>query len=538
MTEMPRPADPEQRLLILAPTPRDVRITCDILQRSGIECLPCADLPGLCRRLGEGAGGALITEEAFAGEGAKELLHFLAEQPPWSDLPIIFLTRRGGDSPLAQRAMESLGNILLLERPTKTSMLVSAARAALRERRRQYQTRSHLKMLREARDAAEEASRAKSEFLANMSHEIRTPMTVFMAAIEHLLQIDRSPERRHLLGMADQSAKRLRDLIDDILDFSRIEARKIELQQEPFDLDGCVRGAVEMFALVAQEKNIRLETDVSADAPRMVIGDPDRLSQVLINLIGNAVKFTRAGEIRVSVQPRGDLLEFAVADTGIGIPEEKRDLIFESFSQADASFTRSFGGTGLGLAISKGLVELMGGEIWSGARRDKGASLSSPSRCNRLRKRAPSRRRPRSGAPGKPARRRPYPAGRGRADDPGDDYDDAGPARLAGGDRRNRPGGDREMGERQLRSHFHGPADAGNERSGGHPDHPRPGRGRRKTHLHHRPDGPCAAGDQGGLPAGGNGPGINKACPDEGSLFGCPGLHFRLNQPTVKGQRY
>ena len=364
MTEVPRPADPEQRLLILAPTPRDVRITCDILQRSGIECLPCADLPGLCRRLGEGAGGALITEEAFAGAGAKELLHFLAEQPPWSDLPIIFLTRRGGDSPLAQRAMESLGNILLLERPTKTSMLVSAARAALRERRRQYQTRSHLKMLREARDAAEEASRAKSEFLANMSHEIRTPMTVFMAAIEHLLQIDRSPERRHLLGMADQSAKRLRGLIDDILDFSRIEARKIELQQEPFDLDGCMRGAVEMFALVAQEKNIRLETDVSADAPRMVIGDPDRLSQVLINLIGNAVKFTRAGEIRVSVQTRGGLLEFAVADTGIGIPEEKRDLIFESFSQADASFTRSFGGTGLGLAISKGLIELMGGEIW------------------------------------------------------------------------------------------------------------------------------------------------------------------------------
>ena len=363
MTELSRTVDPEQRLLILAPTPRDARITCDILQCSGIVCLPCADLRELCRHLEDGAGGVLITEEAFAGEGAKELLRFLAEQPPWSDLPVIFLTRRGEHSPLAQRAVETLGNILLLERPAKASMLVSAARAALRERQRQYQTRSHLEMLREARDAAEDASRAKSEFLANMSHEIRTPMTVFLAAIEHLRHIDSNPERRHLLGMADQSAKRLRSLIDDILDFSRIEARKIDLLQEPFDLRQCVGEAAGIFTLTAQEKGIRLATDISADAPLMVVGDSGRLCQVLINLIGNAVKFTPAGEIRIGVRPRGDLLEFTVADTGIGIPTEKCDLIFESFSQADASFTRNFGGTGLGLAISRGLIKLMGGEI-------------------------------------------------------------------------------------------------------------------------------------------------------------------------------
>ena len=217
--------------------------------------------------------------------------------------------------------------------------------------------------LREAKLAAEEASRAKSEFLANMSHEIRTPMTVIMAAIEHLLQIDCNSEHRQLLDMADIAAKRLRTLIDDILDFSRIEARKVEIEEEPFDLRACVQDAVDMFTLPVREKDLKMETLVSAASPGMVLGDPNRLGQVLINLIGNAVKFTRNGEIRVCVQPRGDILEFSVADTGIGIPKGKLSLIFESFSQVDSSFHRQHEGSGLGLAISKGLVELMGGEI-------------------------------------------------------------------------------------------------------------------------------------------------------------------------------
>jgi PAS domain S-box-containing protein len=219
------------------------------------------------------------------------------------------------------------------------------------------------KTLKEAAGAAEDANRAKSEFLANMSHEIRTPMTVFLAALDHLLQIERNPEHRHLLEMADTSARRLRALIDEILDFSRIEARRVELAEEPFELRTCVREAVEMFALPAREKNLRLETEVSPDTPSIVVGDSCRLAQVLTNLIGNAVKFTHDGEVRVSVQHRGNSLEFSVADTGIGIPEEKRHLLFQSFSQMDSSFHRQYGGSGLGLAISRGLVELMGGRI-------------------------------------------------------------------------------------------------------------------------------------------------------------------------------
>jgi PAS domain S-box-containing protein len=227
--------------------------------------------------------------------------------------------------------------------------------------------------LKEAKAAAEEANRAKSEFLANMSHEIRTPMTVFMAAIEHLLQIDRSPERRHLLGIAEQSAQRLRSLIDDILDFSRIEAQRVDLEEEEFELRACVREAIDLFVLSARAKNLRLEMQVAPDSPQQVFGDAGRLGQVLINLIGNAVKFTHEGKIRVDVQPRGEYLEFAVADTGIGIPEEKRDRLFQSFSQVDSSFTRKFGGTGLGLAICKGLVELMGGQIRVQSREGQGS---------------------------------------------------------------------------------------------------------------------------------------------------------------------
>jgi PAS domain S-box-containing protein len=224
-----------------------------------------------------------------------------------------------------------------------------------------------------ARGEAERANRAKSEFLANMSHEIRTPMTVFMGAVEHLLQIDTDPVRRNLLEMAEQSAQRLRSLIDDILDLSRIEAHGVEIEEREFELRSCVRGAVDLFAISARERNLRLETKVAPEVPDLVLGDPDRLGQVLINLVGNALKFTPEGEIRVSVDARGNLLEFAVSDTGIGIPEERQHLLFQKFSQTDSSFHRQYGGSGLGLAISKGLVELMGGQIDVQSRKGKGS---------------------------------------------------------------------------------------------------------------------------------------------------------------------
>lgn len=362
----------EERVLVLAPTLRDTQICCETLAQAGITGVPCGNLTELCTQLDAGAGAALLTEEAFTAEEAP-LQRWLQAQPSWSDFPLLFLTRGGAESVVALRAMNLLGHVILLERPLRKTLLVSVARAALRERRRQYETRRHLEMLDSARRAAEEASRAKSEFLANMSHEIRTPMTVFMGVTEHLLLVDQDPEHRNLLKLAEQSARRLRVLIDDILDLSRIEARRMDVEEAEFDLRSCLRSAVDLFALAAREKHLRLETEVAAEIPSRVVGDPDRLGQVLINLIGNAVKFTNEGEVRVSVLRRTDALEFAVADTGIGIPEEKQHLLFQSFGQIDSSFQRQYGGSGLGLAISKGLIQLMGGEIAVQSRKGRGS---------------------------------------------------------------------------------------------------------------------------------------------------------------------
>ncbi|TLM68146.1 MAG: response regulator [Deltaproteobacteria bacterium] len=217
--------------------------------------------------------------------------------------------------------------------------------------------------LRLAKAAAEAASRAKSQFVANMSHEIRTPMTVFLLAIERLWQIHTEQQGRELLAMADKSAKSLRKLVDNILDFSRIEAGSLALADEPFAPIAGIQEVIEMFALAAHEKNLKLSWQVSPEVPSIVVGDWLKIKQILVNLIGNAIKFTPEGEISVTLQSQERHLVFAVADTGIGIPEEMHQLIFESFQQVDTSFHRQYGGSGLGLAICKGLVELMGGRI-------------------------------------------------------------------------------------------------------------------------------------------------------------------------------
>lgn len=224
-----------------------------------------------------------------------------------------------------------------------------------------------------AKKAAEAATHAKSQFLANMSHEIRTPMTVFLGALEHLQQIDQNPDHRTLLEMAEKSAKSLRGLIEDILDFSRIEEGRLEIRQDLFALGAWLDDTLGMFILPAREKSLQLTTTVSADVPAIIVGDPARLRQVLNNLVSNAIKFTPTGEICVSVRNPGDRVEFSVADTGIGIAEEQQDLLFESFRQVDMSFQRKYGGTGLGLAISRSLVELMGGELTVQSRTGEGS---------------------------------------------------------------------------------------------------------------------------------------------------------------------
>jgi signal transduction histidine kinase len=286
--------------------------------------------------------------------------------------PMILLTGQG-DHTIDLQAMQAGAADYLVKGQLTAPLLERSIRYAL-ERQRAHEA------LRLARDAAEAASCTKGAFLANMSHEIRTPMNGILGMTALALETDLSPEQREYLTMIKDSAEALLNLLNDILDFSKIEAGKLTLDPVPFALREMVGTTLKLLALRAHQKGLELVCHAAADVPDALVGDADRLRQILINLVGNAIKFTEQGEVAVWIERARQAgaeseVHFAVADTGIGIAADKQQAILEPFTQADGSTTRQYGGTGLGLAIAKQLVELMGGRLWLESEPDRGSTF-------------------------------------------------------------------------------------------------------------------------------------------------------------------
>ncbi|HEX8794453.1 MAG TPA: hybrid sensor histidine kinase/response regulator [Polyangiaceae bacterium] len=341
-------ANPE-RVLILVRGPRNAQVTRDLLVRGGFEALLCPNLAELVERAEEGAGAALVEEEALAaGPALQSMIARLRDQPPWSDFPIVvFSANADASKESASDLARLLGNVTFLDRPVHTRSMLASMHAAIRSRRRQYEARRAI----EARDT----------FLAMLGHELRNPLGAIRLAMAMLEKKTAGTALPKEMEVVERQARHLTRLVDDLLDVARVTQGKVTLERERLSLVEVARSAFDAQEGRAREHGLSYVLDAPGD-PVWVDGDRQRLEQVLANLIANAIKYTpRGGAIAVSVAREDEEAVVRVTDTGLGIPPGMIARLFEAFAQADRTLDRTEGGIGLGLALVRSLVQLHGG---------------------------------------------------------------------------------------------------------------------------------------------------------------------------------
>lgn len=347
----------DRRVLMLPPTKRDGELTAALLREAGIACDICSSIAGLVDSALVAGGVIMLSEETLEDHDVDLLTDAMAHQPPWSDLPVLLLTWPGADSPLVSRLADALPNLTLLERPVRVVALISAVRAALRARVRQYQIRSQIEAIRDV-------DRRKDEFLATLAHELRNPLAPIRNAAQMLkLSGTADPTIQRLQQIMERQINHMVRLVDDLMEVSRITRGKIDLQADSLHIAAVLQSAVELSQPLIDERRHFLTVSVP-DEPLIVRGDPHRLAQIFSNLLNNAAKYSDdGGAIWLSATRVKDSAIISVKDAGAGIDPAVLPHVFELFAQGEMPTVRTQGGLGIGLALASKLVLMHGGTL-------------------------------------------------------------------------------------------------------------------------------------------------------------------------------
>ena len=340
-----------------------------MLKKDGVHCVACRNHFQFADEIKQGAAAILLAEEAFI-EFDSELVGTIATQPPWSDLPVLMLTRPGADSLPVRRALDTLGNVTLLERPVRVSALSSAVRSALRARDRQYQVRAAL-------EERELADQRKDQFLATLAHELRNPLAPLRNSLAILRLANAGAAESPICEMMERQVNHMVRLVDDLMEVSRITRGKIELRKENIDLGAVISAAIETSRPLIDAAKHDLQVALPEE-PLFLDADAVRLAQVFANLLNNAAKYTDpGGKIRIEASQQDGFAVVCVSDTGIGIPRDSLNKVFDMFAQVDSRDSRAQSGLGIGLTLVRSLVEMHGGTVTAQSEgRGKGCRLA------------------------------------------------------------------------------------------------------------------------------------------------------------------